>query len=181
MDKFQNKYRIGSARLKNWDYGNNAPYFVTICIRNHEKLFGEISDGEMILNENGEIAEKIWMEIPEHFNYAELGCFVVMPNHFHGIICIKKLKKEITVEKQSVSIVNGGFAGIKNPMLNENISRIVRWYKGRVTFEIRKNYPNFEWQSRFWDHVIRNEESFNRIENYIQNNPKNWVEDKFHF
>jgi len=64
-------------------------------------------------------------------------------------------------------------------MLNENLSRIIRWYKGRVTFESRKIHADFRWQSRFHDHIIRNDESFKNITNYIKNNPTNWKEDKF--
>ncbi len=74
----------------------------------------------------------------------------------------------------------GGFAGENNPMLAENISRIIRWYKGRCTFEMRKINPNFGWHSRFHDHIIRNSESFERIQNYIEENPARWEEDKFY-
>jgi putative transposase len=74
----------------------------------------------------------------------------------------------------------GGFAGENNPMLADNISRIIRWYKGRCTFEIRKINPNFGWHSRFHDHIIRNSESFERIQNYIEENPAKWEEDKFY-
>jgi REP element-mobilizing transposase RayT len=74
----------------------------------------------------------------------------------------------------------GGFAGENNPMLADNISRIIRWYKGRCTFEIRKINPNFGWHSRFHDHIIRNSESFERIQNYIEENPARWEDDKFH-
>ncbi len=74
----------------------------------------------------------------------------------------------------------GGFAGENNPMLADNISRIIRWYKGRCTFEMRKINPNFGWHSRFHDHIIRNSESFERIQNYIEENPARWEEDKFY-
>ena len=89
-DKFQNKYRISSARLKNWDYGSNAIYFVTICTQNREHYFGEIADGQMNLSETGKIANRFWFEIPNHFPFVQLGEFVVMPNHVHGIIIIDK-------------------------------------------------------------------------------------------
>jgi REP element-mobilizing transposase RayT len=68
----------------------------------------------------------------------------------------------------------GGITGKHNPMLHENLSRIVRWYKGRCTFEIRKIQSGFQWQSRFYDHIIRNEESYKRIVKYIRNNPEKW-------
>ena len=89
-EKFQNKYRISSARLQNWDYGSDAAYFVTICTQNREHYFGEIFNGVMQLSEIGEMANKFWLEIPNHFPFVELDEFVVMPNHVHGIIIINK-------------------------------------------------------------------------------------------
>lgn len=88
--KFQNIYRIPSARLRNWDYGSNAIYFVTICTQNREHYFGEITDGQMNLSDTGKMANRFWFEIPEHFPFVQLGEFVVMPNHVHGIIIIDK-------------------------------------------------------------------------------------------
>jgi len=88
--KFKNKYRIPSNRLKYWDYGNNAAYFITICTQNREHFFGKINNGEMHLNELGEIATRFWLDIPKHFPFIELGNFVVMPNHTHGILIIDK-------------------------------------------------------------------------------------------
>jgi hypothetical protein len=75
---------------------------------------------------------------------------------------------------------NGGFSGDKNPMLNDTISKIIRWYKGRCTFECRKINSDFSWQSRFHDHIIRNSKSFDIIQNYIFENPMNWEKDKFY-
>jgi hypothetical protein len=92
-DKFQNKYRISSARLKNWDYGSNAIYFVTICTQNREHYFGTIADERMELSETGKIAQRFWFEIPIHFPFVKLGESVVMPNHIHGIIIIDKPDK----------------------------------------------------------------------------------------
>jgi putative transposase len=90
MDKYQNKYRIPSARLDSWDYRNNGMYFITICTQNREHLFGEIKDDKMDLNSIGRIADKCWADIPNHFEYIGLGKFIVMPNHIHGIIIIDK-------------------------------------------------------------------------------------------
>ncbi len=88
--KFKNKYRIPSNRLKNYDYSNNAAYFITICTQNREHFFGKIKNGEMHLNELGENATRFWLDIPKHFPFIELGNFVVMPNHTHGILIIDK-------------------------------------------------------------------------------------------
>jgi putative transposase len=197
-EKFRNKYRVPSARLKNWDYGTNGAYFITICTKEIQYFFGEVVDKEMNLNAVGVLAEKYWMEIVKQFPYVELGNFQIMPNHMHGILIIDKsvefvetrfiasnLDDEITVETRFIASVQseqaiGGFAGENNPMLAENISRIIRWYKGRCTFEMRKVNQNFEWHSRFYDHIIRNSESFERIQNYIEENPSKWEEDKFY-
>ena len=89
-DKFQNKYRIESARLKNWDYGSQASYFVTICTKDRLHYFGEVINREMILNDVGKIVETEWLktfEIRPDMNLT-MGEYKVMPNHFHAIICI---------------------------------------------------------------------------------------------
>ena len=87
---YKNKYRIPSARLQHWDYGWNAAYFVTICTHNRQCFFGEISNGKMELSEMGKTATIYWMEIPDHFPFVNLGAFVVMPNHIHGIVVIDR-------------------------------------------------------------------------------------------
>jgi putative transposase len=74
----------------------------------------------------------------------------------------------------------GGITGNYNPMLHDNLSKIIRWYKGRTAFESRKINIDFAWQSRFHDHIIRNDESFQKISNYITNNPANWCKDQFY-
>ncbi len=183
-EKFKGKYRIGSARLQNWDYGWNAPYFVTICTQNREHYFGDIVNYKMELSEIGEIAQTIWFKIPEQFPYVHLDAFVVMPNHIHGIVIIDKKDDNgrIAINRDSTIITTkkiGGITGNKNPMLHENLSRIIRWYKGRATFECRNIHADFAWQPRFYEHIIRNNASYQRIDYYINNNPENWKEDKF--
>lgn len=187
-EKFQNKYRIPSARLKNWDYSTNGAYFITICTQNREHYFGEIVETQFIASEIGTMAEKYWMEIPQHFPYIELGNFVVMPNHVHGILIIDK--NVVSAETRLIASVPptnplptsqiGGITGKNNPMIQDNISRIIRWYKGRCSFEMRKIHAEFGWQARFHDHIIRNAPEWERIQTYIENNPMNWKEDKFY-
>lgn len=87
---YNNKYRIPSNRLPGWDYGQNAPYFVTICTSNRIHYFGEISDNQMNLSLLGEIAHSYWQEIPLHFPFIILDDFIIMPNHVHGILIINK-------------------------------------------------------------------------------------------
>ena len=92
QNKFQNKYRIPSSRLQTWDYGTNGAYFITICTQNREHFFGVVQNGTMQLSETGKIAEQLWIEIPNQFPFIELGNFVVMPNHVHGILIINKIE-----------------------------------------------------------------------------------------
>jgi len=148
----------------------------------------------MNLSEVGEIADKYWKTIPKHFPFVLLDEFVVMPNHIHGIIQINNPNdlryKNINQDRietpgrdainrvSTISNKSGGITGNKNPMFHNNLSRIMRWYKGRVSFETHRIHPDFAWQSRFYDHVIRNNESFIKIRYYICSNLKNWPTDQ---
>jgi REP element-mobilizing transposase RayT len=127
-----------------------------------------------------------------------------MPNHIHGILFIEKPvetqfiasssnndirnvetrliasntdNNSYSEETRLIASLQGGITKNMNPMLNENISRIIRWYKGRCSFEIRKLNINFDWQPRFHDHIIRDSNSFETIKNYIVNNPYSWETD----
>jgi len=182
--KFQNKYRISTARLQNWDYGWNAPYFVTICTQNRKCYFGDIVETQFSASELGTLAQKYWNEIPQHFPFVQLDVFVLMPNHVHGIIIINKNDDRDAINRvstrQSQLENNGGITGNNNPMLHENLSRIIRWYKGRTSFECRNIYADFAWQTRFHDHIIRDNKSYNKIKSYIIENPLKWNNDKFY-
>ena len=107
-----------------------------------------------------------------NFHLVRLDEFVIMPNHVHGILVIDKPKKTINNVTESKNI--GGITGNKNPMLHENLSRVIRWYKGRTTFESRKIHVDFGWQAGFHDHIIQTPIAYKRIRRYIRNNPKNW-------
>ena len=87
-EKYRNKYRISSARAAWWNYSWPGAYFITICTRNRNHYFGEIQNGKMILSNCGILADVFWHEIPNHAKNVELGAFVVMPNHLHGILIL---------------------------------------------------------------------------------------------
>ena len=89
-EKYQNKYRVASARAQWWDYGWNGAYFITICTHHREHFFGEVDNGTMRLSRTGVVADILWHQIPHHAPFVELGDFVVMPNHIHGIIILDK-------------------------------------------------------------------------------------------
>ena len=194
--KFQNKYRIASNRLKNWDYGRNSAYFITICTQDRKHYFGEIKNGEMHLNQLGENATRFWLEIPNHFPFIELGNFVVMPNHTHGILIIDKPAVDMpnlgisttnlgiltpttqppTPEMPNLGISTGGKIDEWKP---GTIGVIINQYKRMVTIHNRKINPDFKWQSNYHDHIIRNSLAFENIQNYIEKNPSKWKEDTF--
>lgn len=89
-EKFQNKYRIASARASWWDYGWNGAYFITICTANRSHYFGEIENRKIKMSSIGILADVLWHEIKNHAKNIELGAFVVMPNHIHGILILDK-------------------------------------------------------------------------------------------
>ena len=131
----------------------------------------------MVLNPVGELAQKFWNMIPEEFPFIILDGMVVMPNHVHGVLWIDNIDGGDAINRVCT---DGGVTGINNPMFYENISRVMRWLKGRCTFEINKKYPdtNFGQQSRFYDHIIQNEKSLENIRGYIINNPAKWQRDR---
>ena len=88
--KFRDRYRIKTARLPQFNYGQNGYYFVTICTKNREEYFGQVIDDTVRLSDIGEIAHRCWMEIPIHFSCVNIDEFIVMPNHIHGILAITK-------------------------------------------------------------------------------------------
>ena len=88
MDKFNNKYRIPSARAQWWDYSGAGAYFITICTAHRIPFFGEIINARLQSTELAILAEKFWHEIPNQFNFIESGSFVVMPDHIHMILII---------------------------------------------------------------------------------------------
>jgi REP element-mobilizing transposase RayT len=179
MDKFQNEYRIPSSRLQNWDYGLPGLYFITVCTKNREHYFGKITNGEMKLNELGSFAHSEWIKSPvmrPDMN-LELGEFVVMPNHFHGIMIIGE--NEFNRDgRDAMHRVSTSPANKFGPQ-SKNLGSIMRGFKSSVTTYSKILNVEFGWQERFHDHIIRSHDEFMRISNYILNNPRNWKDDKF--
>ena len=188
MEKFKNQYRIPSARLQSWDYGQNGAYFITICTKNRASYFGDVVDGKMQLSQIGQMADKYWLEIPKHFPFVKLGEHVIMPNHVHGIIVIDKpntgINRNTNVETQNFASLPPESMPLhhKNKFgpQSKNLASIVRGFKIGVTKNARKINAGFAWQSRFHDHIIRNEKSFNEITEYIKANPQKWGKDKYY-
>lgn len=235
------KHHRRSIRLKGYDYTQKGLYFITICCQNRICRFGDVVDGEMALNEYGQIAYNEWLKLSDRFSNFELDVFQIMPNHMHGII----LLNNVSVVGAAVGAVGAGFTpaqidlntqneldiknnldsqidlniknnlntrndiNIKNDLDVQNIGQyddniratarvaptvydIVGAYKSLVAngcLEIWKSIwagvtpvplMGKLWQRNYYEHIIRNEQSYQTISNYIINNPAKWTNDKFY-
>lgn len=147
-------------RLDSYNYSSEGLYFITICTKRFRYLFGQIENDEMLLNQLGKRVSICWESIPMYYPAIVIHQFVVMPNHLHGIL-------EIREEKQ--------------PNRRNSISLAIRGFKGEITkWAKNKGYTEGLWQRGFYDHIIRNQDSVLKIENYIIENSLNWSNDKFH-
>jgi REP element-mobilizing transposase RayT len=176
--KYKNKYRVASARHQHWDYGWNAAYFITICTEGRKHYFGEIVNDKMQLSPVGTVANVLWYETLRHAEHVELDAFVVMPNHIHGILILNNPNDNTATMLTSEQLTIGQ-QRFQNQGKN-TVSSIIGGYKSAVTKYARRLGFEYAWQDRFHDHIIRNDASFLRIAAYIENNPVNWKEDKFH-
>jgi putative transposase len=187
--KYKNKYRIPSARAAWWNYGWAGAYFITICTHNHLHYFGKIHNGKMQLSKLGEFAHNFWHEIPLRSENAELGAFVVMPNHVHGILILKRdgvMDRMPPLDGVDVETLHAtsllhttSVLSAISPKSN-SVSVIIRSYKSAVTKHARHLKWEFKWQARFYDNIIRDDGAFQRINDYIENNPAKWEQDKFY-
>ena len=164
-----------SIRLRNYDYSQAGLYFVTICVQDHVCLFGDIVNDEMGLNTEGVIVEECWMAIPEHFPNAILHEHVVMQNHVHGIV---ELKSNI-VGVENIQPVRENRNEFQK-MIPRSIGSIVKGFKIGVTKRTKDEFQISIWQRNYYESIIRNDESYQKISNYIINNPRNWKDDKFY-
>ena len=170
-DKFKNKYRIASARASWWDYGWPGTYFITICTAERRPYFGEIIDGKMVLSNIGVLADVLWHDLPCHAHQVDLGAFVIMPNHMHGILILK--------ENGNNTPPNYGETRFQNQGKN-TVSAMVGGYKSALSKHAHRLGFTFAWQARFHDHIIRNDLEYQRINDYIETNPQHWHEDRFY-
>jgi REP element-mobilizing transposase RayT len=164
------KHHRRSIRLKEYDYTQPGGYFITIVTYQRGLLFGEIVNEEMRLNDYGKTADECWCAIPEHFQNVEVGAYVVMPNHVHGILVIN--------DDRRGTIYRAPTEQFQKPVRG-SIPTIVRTYKAAVTRRIgREQNATGMWQRNYYEHVIRNHEDWDRIHRYIETNPSMWAEDE---
>jgi putative transposase len=176
--------------MRNYDYASEGWYFITICTKGMKCFLGNIENGIMASSQIGVQSEFYWEEIPKHFPQIELGEFVIMPNHIHGMIAIHDDNARTAVACGTAVACNGPTL-CNGPTKDEHmafispksgtVSAIVRSYKSAVSkWCTSHHYTNFKWHYRFHDHIIRNQDEFDRIENYILANIENWGKDKFY-
>ncbi|WP_338869054.1 transposase [Spirosoma sp. SC4-14] len=184
MERFQNKYRIASARAAWWDYGWAGAYFITICTAQRHHYFGNINQGRMQLSSVGILADVFWHEIRHHAQQLELGTFVVMPNHIHGILILNNddgNNVNANVEtRHALSLPPTPLSQRFQNQGKNTVSSIIGGYKSAVTKHAHRLGFDFGWQARFHDHIIRNDAEYQRINDYIEQNPERWDGDKFY-
>ena len=154
-------------RLNGYNYANEGYYFVTICTKNKQQLLWDIYDGtvkSVPYNDIGIIVKNELINITSHFNDVKIDKYVIMPNHIHCIVII-------------------GCCGETErsrpfPTLSTTLSTVIGLYKSGVSKIVHKIYPYIKiWQTSFHDHIIRNENEYQRIWNYIDENPQKWAKD----
>ena len=161
-------------RLKGYDYGQSGAYFVTVCTQGRTCLFGNVAEGQMQSNEAGRMVERWWLELNRKFPTVKTDDYVVMPNHFHGILAI-----QVGADLRVGPAPEGAHTGAPLPT-------IVQWFKTMTTNEYIRgvksaSWPSFNgqlWQRSFYEHVIRDDGSLNRIRQYILDNPARWAFDR---
>ena len=166
-----------SIRLKSYDYSLAGFYFITICTKSKFCLFGEIENRQMMISDAGTMIKQQWEELPRRFNGVILDEFIVMPNHFHGIIQIQNA----TVGAPLVGAQNAG-----TKTRNATVGEIIGAYKSLSTNEYIQGVKELGWrpfdgkllQRNFHEHIIRNKKSLNKIRKYIIENPFIWADDE---
>ena len=180
------KHHRRSIRLKGFDYTQRGAYYITIFTHQRERLFGEVVNGEMILNKFGLVAKEQWEKLARRFKHVELVVFVIMPNHMHGIIFIvdERTGTAEGVHNATPLLIRRAPTDYRVEKFGKpvkgSIPTIIRSYKSAVALRINlmrgtKGLP--VWQSNYYEHVIRDEKDLQVKRDYILSNPLNWEDD----
>ena len=167
------KHHRRSIRLKGYDYSKAGWYFITLCSKNRERLFGNVDNGEMVINEYGKIIRYSWFDLRNHNNHIRLDAFMIMPNHVHGIIQIIDVN----------DVRAGSEPALTKKHKQHSLSEIIRQFKTFSARRINKkrNMTGIPvWQRNYYEHIIRDDEELNRIRLYIKYNTLNWKDDDYH-
>ncbi len=182
MEQYRDKYQIKSNRLSYWDYSGDGFYFITIVTQCRICNLAKIENGEIILSDFGKIIEAEWYESFEIRRELILDEFMIMPNHLHAIIIMNKikcldesqrLKSQFIRKPKSISSFIGGYKSVINSKVDD--------YIDENQLDIPKyNKKNHFFQPNYHDHVIRNDDEYIRVKNYMINNHLNWDNDKIY-
>ncbi|MBQ8720920.1 MAG: hypothetical protein IJY67_02055 [Paludibacteraceae bacterium] len=193
MDRFQNKYRISSARADWHDYDYGI-YFVTICTADCRCYFGQIIDSQMRFSNLGQYAVEQFQNVQLHYSYAEIPLFVVMPNHIHAVVIfndtppknnaltqpcrdgVHTVSTDVRSNRWKSEVVDERMQKVSDA--KGRLSVVVGGLKRAITCYANKNAMSFKWQSRFYDRIVRDQDELNRIAEYIENNVINWHLDR---
>ncbi len=185
-----------SIRLQNYDYTKEGAYYITICTSDKRLLFGTVNHESLLLNRLGQIAEQCWLEIPDHSTKVTIDYYILMPNHFHGILFIAEppTDSNVLIHSNTVRALHVGDSdfngtapcadGVRVPyVIPRSLGSIVRSYKSAVS-RLAHGLPEFKttpiWQRNYYEHVIRDEDDLYVKRNYILNNPLQWELDEFY-
>ena len=200
MSKYNPKiHNRKSLRLKGYDYSQARLYFITICCQHRICRFGRVENAKMVLNEYGQIAHNEWLKLTDRFPNFELDVFQIMPNHMHGIISLKNIHAgaELTPAPdnnegkrkwgQSLAVAPTVFdQNNQTKGIAPTISDIVGAYKSLVAngclklFKMKNQTMGKLWQRNYYEIIIRNQQAYHNISEYIKNNPAKWMADKFY-
>ncbi len=182
-----------SIRLKGYDYSQEGAYFITLCTQDRSHLFGEVRGGEMQLNIFGQIAYQEWVDTTEIRSNVAMDVFVIMPNHMHGILLITSAGANANKEKgvcdtprREIDIEDGFMTPRPLVSPSNTVGAIIRGYKAAVTRQINEFWEDEDeesrrvvWQRNYYEHIIRDERAYQKISEYIIDNPLKWEADMF--
>jgi putative transposase len=178
--------RRQTIRLQSFDYTSSGAYFVTICTHEKQMLFGEIVDGEMVLNELGLIVREEWFQSQIIRKEIELDAFIVMPNHLHGVVWIANDK--IAESPLTSNVGAHGRAPLRKPnnelpsvRAKKSLGSFVAGFKSACTKRINefRQTPRIPiWQRNYYERIIRNDDELNAVRTYIENNPQTCHDDE---
>jgi len=199
MNLPDNRSHRHSLRLQCYDYSQAGAYFITICAQGRACLFGGIENDAMALNECGCVVRDEWLKTAAIRTGIQAGEFVVMPNHFHGIVIISEtivggIDKRAIRELPLCPYDHSVGAIHESPILESPVplrqqrrqmalSKIIGRFKmltAKRINEIRQSPGVSVWQRNYYEHVIRNEDDYRKIAEYIADNPRRWEEDVLH-
>ena len=169
-----------SIRLQEYDYSQPGVYYTTVCTRDRECLFGNVLDGQMPLNEAGQIIQSVWNGLPQFYEGIELDVFIIMPNHVHGVIVLRAVVGAI--HESPLQSIRESSAPIpitdrRQMLLSKVIGRFKMVSAKRIN-GLRQSRGSALWQRNYYEHIVRGDESLKRIRQYIIDNPAQWESDR---